>query len=125
MIWNIPESWKKTLADIEKAKFQKEDFLKMIKEFTAQSVKTIKEDKIFASKVAVPDSVKVIGICPECGNPVIESEKAYGCSNWKNGCRFTVWKQDRFIESMGKPCFRRNGAACSCRTEGRISRTDQ
>lgn len=92
----------KTLADIEKAKFQKEDFLKMIKAFTAQSVKTIKEDKIFASKVAVPDSVKVIGICPECGNPVIESEKAYGCSNWKNGCRFTVWKQDRFIESMGK-----------------------
>ena len=92
----------KTLADIEKAKFQKEDFLKMIKAFTAQSVKTIKEDKIFASKVAVPDSVKVIGICPECGNPVIESEHAYGCSNWKNGCRFTVWKQDRFIESMGK-----------------------
>ena len=92
----------KTLADIEKAKFQKEDFLKMIKAFTAQSVKTIKEDKIFASKVAVPDSVKVIGICPECGNPVIESETAYGCSNWKNGCRFTVWKQDRFIESMGK-----------------------
>ena len=92
----------KTLADIEKAKFQKEDFLEMIKEFTAQSVKTIKEDKIFASKVAVPDSVKVIGLCPECGNPVIESEKAYGCSNWKNGCRFTVWKQDRFIESMGK-----------------------
>ena len=46
----------KTLADIEKAKFQKEDFLKMIKAFTAQSVKTIKEDKIFASKVAVTDA---------------------------------------------------------------------
>jgi DNA topoisomerase-3 len=23
---------------------------------------------------------------------VVVGKKAYGCSNWKNGCRFVVWK---------------------------------
>lgn len=92
----------KTLSDIEKNKFKKEDFLDMIKSFTEKSVEAIKSDKVFASRVLLPDSAKVIGVCPECGNPVVETEKAFGCSNWKNGCRFTVWKNDKFIESMGK-----------------------
>lgn len=92
----------KTLSDIEKAKFKKEEFLDMIKAFTVRSVNNIKEDKLFACRVSLPESVKIFGPCPECGNPVIESEKAYGCSNWKNGCKFTIWKQDKFIESLGK-----------------------
>ncbi len=92
----------KTLSDIEKNKFKKEDFLDMIKDFTRESVESIKADRVFASRVNLPEDVKVVGICPECGNPVIETEKAFGCSNWKNGCRFTVWKNDKFIESLGK-----------------------
>jgi len=57
---------------------------------------------VFASQVKLDEGVKIIGMCPECGNPVVETEKAFGCSNWKNGCRFTIWKNDKFIESMGK-----------------------
>ena len=30
--------------------------------------------------------------CPLCGKPVAENVKAFGCSDWKNGCRFTLWK---------------------------------
>ncbi len=30
--------------------------------------------------------------CPICGKPVKESEKAFGCSGWKSGCAFTLWK---------------------------------
>ena len=92
----------KTLSDIEKNKFKKEDFLDMIKTFTKDSVEAIKADRMFASQVKLEGDVKVIGVCPECGNPVIESEKAFGCAGWKNGCRFTIWKNDKFIESMGK-----------------------
>ena len=92
----------KTLSDIEKNKFKKADFLDMISDFTKNAVESIKNDRAFASQVNLPEGVKVVGVCPECGNPVIETEKAFGCSNWKNGCRFTVWKNDKFIESMGK-----------------------
>ncbi|MDQ8184069.1 DNA topoisomerase 3 [Pelagicoccus sp. SDUM812002] len=33
------------------------------------------------------------GDCPICKSPVVEGAKGYGCCNWKNGCRFIVWKQ--------------------------------
>ncbi|UWG95443.1 DNA topoisomerase 3 [Dehalobacter sp. DCM] len=33
-----------------------------------------------------------LGMCPSCGSEIIEGHKGYGCSNWKSGCRFVVWK---------------------------------
>ncbi|GAB5561314.1 MAG: DNA topoisomerase 3 [Synoicihabitans sp.] len=33
-----------------------------------------------------------LGDCPVCGGDVVVGKKAYGCSNWKNGCSFVVWK---------------------------------
>ena len=33
-----------------------------------------------------------LGPCPVCAGDVVVGEKAYGCSNWKNGCSFVVWK---------------------------------
>lgn len=30
--------------------------------------------------------------CPVCGSPLRESEKSWYCSDWKNGCKFSVWK---------------------------------
>ena len=38
--------------------------------------------------------------CPLCGKPVQENAKAIGCSDWKNGCRFTLWK-DALARSGG------------------------
>ena len=33
----------------------------------------------------------VIGNCPLCGSPVKRGKLSYGCSNYKNGCKFTIW----------------------------------
>ena len=33
-----------------------------------------------------------LGVCPVCDGDVVDGKKAYGCSNWRNGCRFVVWK---------------------------------
>lgn len=30
--------------------------------------------------------------CPLCGGEVIENAKAFGCAAWRDGCRFTIWK---------------------------------
>jgi len=92
----------KTLSDIEKEKFHKQDFLDMITEFVKKSVDDIKNDMKFGAKAEAPEGSNVVGVCPDCGSPVIESEKAYGCSNWRNGCKFTIWKDDRYIQSFGK-----------------------
>lgn len=33
------------------------------------------------------------GDCPLCKSAIVEGSKGYGCCNWKNGCRFIIWKQ--------------------------------
>ncbi|MBE6062374.1 MAG: type IA DNA topoisomerase [Clostridium butyricum] len=94
----------KTLSDIEKGKFAKNDFMKLIIDFTVKSVELIKNDTGALSrfKVEIPDDVENIGACPICGNPVVETEKGFSCSNWKNGCKYTIWKDDKYITSFGK-----------------------
>ncbi|MGM9933928.1 type IA DNA topoisomerase [uncultured Clostridium sp.] len=98
----------KTLSDIEKGRFAKSDFMNLIKDFTIKSVAAIKEDTGALSrfKVEIPKDVESLGPCPVCGNPVIEGEKGFGCSNWKNGCKFTIWKDDKYINSFGKKVSR-------------------
>lgn len=34
-----------------------------------------------------------IGKCPRCGGDIIEGKRGFGCTNWKNGCKFTIWKK--------------------------------
>lgn len=94
----------KTLSDIEKGKFKKEDFLNLIKDFTKESVEKIKKDDsmLHKFKVEKPEGFEEVGNCPTCGNAVIETEKAFGCVNWRNGCKFTIWKDDKYIASFGK-----------------------
>lgn len=98
----------KTLSDIEKGKFAKCDFMKLIIDFTIKSVELIKNDTGALSrfKVEIPEDTESVGSCPVCGNPVVESEKSFGCSNWKNGCKFTIWKNDKYIKSFGKTVSR-------------------
>lgn len=94
----------KTLSDIEKAKFKKTEFINMIKEFTVNAVNSIKKDTsmLKSFKVELPEGAESVGACPICGNPVVENEKGFGCTNWKNGCDYTIWKNDKFITSLGK-----------------------
>lgn len=45
---------------------------------------------------------EVLGSCPFCEKPVYENKKSFYCSGYKDGCKFTLWKQDKYFESMGK-----------------------
>jgi DNA topoisomerase-3 len=94
----------KTLSDIEKGKVKKEDFLGMIKEFTINAVDLIKKDTSMLKnfKVEIPEGLESIGECPICGNPIVGTDKGFGCTNWKNGCDFTIWENDKFIAALGK-----------------------
>lgn len=98
----------KTLSDIEKGTIKKEIFVNHIIDFTKASVEAIKKDESMAKmiKVDLPDGAESVGKCPVCGNAVVENEKNFGCINWKNGCRYTIWKNDKFIEALGKKVTR-------------------
>ena len=47
----------------------------------------------FALQEIVNEPPKPLGKCPRCGKDVIEGKNAYGCSGWKDGCKFTIWKK--------------------------------
>ena len=49
----------------------------------------------FALQEIVNEPPKPLGKCPRCGKDVIEGKNAYGCTGWKEGCRFTIWKKAR------------------------------
>ncbi|QEL16244.1 type IA DNA topoisomerase [Limnoglobus roseus] len=34
-----------------------------------------------------------LGDCPRCGRHVIEGNRGFGCSGWKDGCGFVLWKE--------------------------------
>lgn len=99
----------KTLSDIEKGKFKKEEFLAHIFDFTKNGVKKIINDNegvIVAGSTGENGTdnkdVDVLGKCPVCGHGIIEGKKGYGCSNWKSGCKFVIWKNDKYLASMKK-----------------------
>ena len=34
---------------------------------------------------------QTLGICPQCGHPVMRGKRGYGCSKWHDGCPFVLW----------------------------------
>ena len=96
----------KNLHDIEKSKTDKDSFLKMIFDFTQSSVDTIKNDSDIIINL-LPNKFEnkapeVLGKCPLCNSPIIEGKKGFGCSNWKNGCKFVIWKEDNYLKAFKK-----------------------
>lgn len=72
--------WEFRLKQIEKGLLTAEEFIKNIKEF----IKTI----IAAIKVPIGNGPSDLGFCPLCSKPLIRGKVGYGCSDWKNGCKF-------------------------------------
>ena len=109
----LTASWEERLARMERGNEPRPAFMADIKGFAASLVDEVRTKD--GEKVAAParrnggkratgrgsgrdgqngsaTSGEPLGACPKCGSPVIESQKAYGCSAWKTGCKFAVWK---------------------------------
>ena len=41
--------------------------------------------------------MEVIGKCPKCNSNVYENSKSYCCSNYKNGCKTSLWKEASYF----------------------------
>ncbi len=85
----LTAEWEKKLSDIEKGQYEKDVFMQEIKDFTGQIISHLSKRTV---PTIGPKDESFIGTCPICGRPVIESQKAYGCSGWRDGCKFAIWK---------------------------------
>lgn len=74
------------------------------KEMTIEEVESYDKEKM-NNMIEVSKNVKIdivhrkentkesIGKCPICSKDIIENQKAYGCSGFKEGCKFVIWKK--------------------------------
>jgi DNA topoisomerase-3 len=89
--------------------------VKLVKDLLANSLQTVlivngKKIPVMVKKGAKfweyhfdLESMEVIslGACPECGQKIIENPKNFGCSGWKAGCKYGIWKEDHLLKSYG------------------------
>lgn len=52
-------------------------------------------DKLLAELAAGRQGGTPLGVCPRCGGQIVEGKKGFGCSNWRNGCKFVIWKKSK------------------------------
>ncbi len=92
----------KVLADIGKGTLDGDAFMSEMIAFVKDAVVTIKDDayKVIQDLEDKKAPRERLGKCPGCGADVVEGEKGYGCSNWKSGCKFVIWKDDAFLRSL-------------------------
>ena len=96
----------KALSDMEKKQVSRGVFINFIADFTKKSVESIKQDEdiiiLHATSKANDKKAEFLGKCPLCQSAVVEGQKGFGCSNWKSGCKFVIWKNDKFLATMKK-----------------------
>ena len=84
-------TWEEQLKEIEEGKGSAEGFLEAIGCFVGEAVPKVKESE--GEVPAGERETMSVGVCPMCGEDVIERVKSFGCSAWrKTGCQFVVWK---------------------------------
>ena len=66
---------------------------KTLPESVLETCKNIMGETHEKLSVTVQNSTnKSLGKCPRCGGDIVEGKVGYGCSNWKKGCKFVIWK---------------------------------
>lgn len=79
--------WEYRLNLIEEGKQDAGEFIKDIEEYVIFNVNLLKRYK----KQTVEVGTQTFGKCPNCNSDVVKNKKGYGCSNWRNGCKFQLW----------------------------------
>ncbi len=105
--------WEKGLSSVSKGKMAPDRFMGSIKRFVMFLIDDAQKNNrevVFEAETPVKKHRNVsLGKCPVCGSKVLENSKAFYCSNWKEGCSFTVWKNilDRYGNNMDSAKMRK------------------
>ncbi len=94
--------WEKGLSSISKGNMQSKIFMDSINRYVNFLVDYAKKanNNIIIDEKKYKEyknsdkykSLEKFGLCPICNNDILENSKAFYCSNWKKGCKFTIWK---------------------------------
>ena len=90
--------WEMKLTRIAQGKGNGKDFITGIEEMVKNLVSRYSE--MGSEKTLFTDNRRdSYGKCPKCGNPVYQGKGNFYCNNRE--CDFSLWKNNRFFESIG------------------------
>ena len=95
---SMTADWEEKLLKIEHGEYDGDAFMGEISSMVSGLVKTYEAVK--GADVLMQPERKVIGFCPACGSDVCETAKGWFCRD-KN-CKFALWKENRFFQTLGK-----------------------
>ncbi len=84
----LTERFEEELKKVNAGDMTKEDFLETL----LSGLKVNIERFSRPSEERIGNARESVGACPLCRRDVYETAKAYGCSGYKEGCRFAIWK---------------------------------
>lgn len=95
-IVNVAETAKMefNLKQIAEGKISVFQFYDSVSDYVKNIVNSVFQSENQMDVAQGKSQPKELGICPSCGKGhIIENQKSYGCSDWKNGCKFSIWKE--------------------------------
>jgi DNA topoisomerase-3 len=90
--------WEKGLSSISKGTLDPKRFMESITRYVkylVEKASEVQEGVVFEKENKKVKKKRTIslGKCPACEKgKVLENTKAFYCNEWKNGCKFTIWK---------------------------------
>lgn len=86
----LTASWEQGLADMQDGKLALPKFEGDIADFVTRLLPSV-----ISSATAVASSTNgALGICPQCKYGVVRfTPKGAGCSRWREGCKFSIWRE--------------------------------
>ena len=112
----LTAEWEHKLKRIECGELADAEFMNGIIAMTKNLVSAhVAPDAAHSARFARP-AAESVGPCPRCGCAVTESRKGFFCSG--SGCKFALWRDNRFFATKKKEITKAIAAALL--TEGRI-----
>ncbi len=97
--------WERGLSEIEKGELSKKAYTEQLYQYIRKQIAVMKEKNGGQNYAAVSDKnteEEILGNCPWCKKPVKENSKSFYCSGYKEGCRWSIWKNDKYFAALGK-----------------------
>ena len=107
LITVVPESiqsasmtadWEQKLLEIEKGSYDADAFMIEISQMIRSLLDTYRI--VPDAEVLMHPVYEPLGKCPHCGSNVVEKSKGFFCEN--KDCKFALWKDNRFFDSLSK-----------------------
>jgi len=93
--------WEKGLHSINEGHMNPERFMESIQKFvhylvghanSSQIDKNFPKSDFKTGQKRGKNASNSLGKCPLCGGDVLENSKSFYCTKWREGCKFTIWK---------------------------------